>query len=141
MNLFLDTSSLLKVYHKEQETDEILLLISQEVENIYLSEIAKIEFNSAIFNKVRQKQFSVEKAIQMILYFEKDYENFIWIEVNSNIISKSKELIKKYGINGLRTLESIQLACAISKSNEINQFKTSDLVLKKIFTLENLTIC
>ena len=48
MNIFLDTSSLLKLYHKESGTDELLNLISGKAEQIYLSELAKIEFNSAI---------------------------------------------------------------------------------------------
>jgi len=141
MNLFLDTSSLLKIYHREQDTDEILQLISQDVENIYLSELAKIEFNSAIFKKVRKKEFTIEKALEMIAFFEKDYANFQWIAIDNTIIEYSTELIKKHGTNGLRTLDSIQLSCAILKKSEINYFKTSDTVLKEIFIKENLQIC
>ena len=44
MKIFLDTSSLLKLYHKEQGRDELLKLIGEKAEEIYLSEIAKIEF-------------------------------------------------------------------------------------------------
>jgi len=141
MNLFLDTSSLLKIYHREQDTDEILKLISQDVECIYLSELAKIEFNSAIFQKVRRKEFTESKAIEMITYFEKDFENYIWISVDNQIIEIAKELIKKHGKTGLRTLDSIQLACAVFKQNEIQQFKTSDIILKEIFKNEQLTVC
>lgn len=132
MNLFLDTSSLLKIYHREQDTDEILKLISENAKNIYLSELAKIEFNSAVYKKVRQQHFTEEKALEMIAFFENDYRNFIWIAINNSIIENSKELIKKYGTKGLRSLDSIQLACAVSKRNEINQYKTSDNVLKII---------
>ncbi len=62
MNIFLDTSSLLKLYHKEQGTEELLEFVSENVENIYLSEIAKIEFNSAIWKKFEQK--SLKKTVQ-----------------------------------------------------------------------------
>ena len=77
----------------------------------------------------------------MIAFFEKDYDNFRWISVDSTIIANSKELIKKHGTKGLRTLDSIQLACAISKQSEINSYKTSDIVLKEIFRKEDLSIC
>ncbi len=141
MNLFLDTSSLLKIYHREQGTDELLRLISEDVENIYLSELAKIEFNSAVYKKVRQKLFPEEKALEIIAFFEKDFANFIWIAVDNKTIEKARNLIKQYGTKGLRTLDSIQLACAMAKNNEIDFYKTSDNVLNTIFLEEKLTVC
>ncbi|OFX43537.1 MAG: hypothetical protein A2046_01420 [Bacteroidetes bacterium GWA2_30_7] len=141
MNIFLDTSSLLKVYHREQDTDEILKLLSQEVENIYLSELAKIEFNSAVWKKVRTKEFIEVKAKEMITHFENDYNNFLWISIDKETISAAKELIKTYGQDGLRTLDAIQLACAVLKRNKIQKYKTSDSTLKQIFIKEKLTVC
>ena len=72
MNLFLDTSSLLKLYHKEEGTTELIKFVTDKVENIYLSQIAKIEFNSAIWRKVRTKEFPEKKAKEVITYFEND---------------------------------------------------------------------
>jgi len=66
MNLFLDTSSLLKIYHRESDTDEILLLISQEVEVIYLSSLAKIEFNSANILTIRDKSLLLLYEVTII---------------------------------------------------------------------------
>ncbi len=140
MNIFLDTSSLVKLYHKEKGTEELMKFVSENVENIYLSEIAKIEFNSAIWKKVRTKEFTEEGAKQIISFFEKDFEKYKWIFLNTEIVNLSKELIKKHGNNSLRTLDAIQLACAISVKDKINLFNTFDKVLNKIFELENLTI-
>lgn len=139
MNIFLDTSSLLKLYHKESGTNELIKFISENVENIYLSELAKIEFNSAIWKKVRTKEYTEEGAKQIIAFFEKDFEKYKWIFVKTEIINSAKEFIKQHGNNGLRTLDAIQLACAISIKNEIHLFKTSDKILNTIFELENLT--
>ena len=47
MKIFLDTSSLCKLYH--QETEELEEVFSQvKITHIYLSEIAKVEFTSTV---------------------------------------------------------------------------------------------
>jgi len=49
MKLFLDTSSLIKLYHNEVGTDVLdKILEYNEIDEIYLSDIAKVEFSSAI---------------------------------------------------------------------------------------------
>lgn len=81
MKVYLDTSSLLKLYHQEAGYQELLEFVSTKVEQIYLSELAKIEFNSAIFRKVRTKEISAEKALQIVGFFENDYIRYKWITV------------------------------------------------------------
>jgi uncharacterized protein len=50
MKLFLDTSSLFKLYHQEDGTDELESMFTQQkITHIYLSEIAKVEFTSTIW--------------------------------------------------------------------------------------------
>ena len=52
MKIFLDTSSLVKLYHQEAETNEIEKIFNtQKLTHIFLSEISKIEFASAIWKK------------------------------------------------------------------------------------------
>ena len=40
-NIFLDTSSIVKVYHKENDSEKILKILSYNTEKIFLSEITK----------------------------------------------------------------------------------------------------
>jgi uncharacterized protein len=50
MKIFLDTSTLFKLYHQEAETSLIEELFSKfEIEGVYISEITKIEFESTIW--------------------------------------------------------------------------------------------
>lgn len=50
MKIFLDTSSLFKLYHKETGTTELEDIFSTEkITTVYLSEIAKIEFASTVW--------------------------------------------------------------------------------------------
>lgn len=59
MKIFLDTSSLIKLYHTEIGTDDLdKLLDENSVQEIFLAEIAKIEFSSAVWKKVRTKDLT-----------------------------------------------------------------------------------
>jgi len=52
MNVFFDTSSLFKLYHREIGTEELMRLFDEVgIEVIYLAEITKIEFSSAVWKK------------------------------------------------------------------------------------------
>jgi len=140
MTIFLDTSSLLKLYHKESETVELISFIGKNIKVIYLSELAKIEFNSAIYKKVRTKEITKEKAESIVSFFQNDYSKFEWIKLDSHVVNLAKDLISQYGTDGLRTLDSLQLASAVSKKIVINYYKTSDKLLFTIFEKEGLNV-
>lgn len=140
MKAFLDTSSLLKLYHSEADSDRLHEILSIDVEAIYLSEIAKIEFLSAIWKKIRQRDLTGEVGKAVISCFEADFNKFYWIKLTSEVIKRASELLKKYGDDGLRTLDSIQLACAVELKGENCSFFTSDRILQRLFNKENLNI-
>lgn len=49
MRIFLDTSSLFKLYHEEEGTQDLEnLFLTTKISRIYLSELAKVEFASTI---------------------------------------------------------------------------------------------
>ena len=95
MKVFLDTSSLLKLYHREQGSEKLLEFISQNASQIFLSELAKVEFVSAIWKNVRMQLLPESVATQIISFFENDFDNFYWIKVDSKTLELAKELIKK----------------------------------------------
>lgn len=70
MKIFLDTSSLIKLYHTELGTDDLDRLLDENlVEEIFLAEIAKIEFNSAVWKKVRTTDLTKDEAVEIIHSF------------------------------------------------------------------------
>jgi len=85
MNAFLDTSSLLKLSHHESGTDTLIAALSKDVEAIYLSELAILEFRSAIWKKTRTGEIDTEKANTVIAYFQQGYAKFKWIFLNNEI--------------------------------------------------------
>ncbi len=52
MKAFLDTSSLLKLYHNEIDSDIVRNSLSRGVDEIFLSDNAILEFRSAVWKKV-----------------------------------------------------------------------------------------
>jgi len=138
MVIFLDTSTLVKLYFKESDSEEIVKLISDKGDDLFLFEIAKVEFVSAIWKKVRTGDMEKETAIKVIACFENDYNAFNWIFSDSTIIEISKTLFQKYGLTSLRTLDSLQLGACISAKSEIDVFLTNDDFLKDLFEKEGL---
>jgi len=111
VKLFLDTSSLIKLYYQEDGTDKLDRVFGEYIiEEIFLSEISITEFYSAIFKKVRTNDLSLQNASDILSSFANDQAKFSFIPINSRIISLSKELLEKYGVLGLRALDALQLA-------------------------------
>ncbi|MFN0215273.1 MAG: type II toxin-antitoxin system VapC family toxin [Saprospiraceae bacterium] len=64
MIIFLDTSSLFKLYHQEADSEEIeQVFVRNAVQTVFLSEITKLEFASTVWKKVRVKDLAEEHAI------------------------------------------------------------------------------
>ncbi len=140
MKVFVDTSSLLKLYHQENDSDTIQAVLSDGVTEIVLSEIAILEFRSAIWKKVREGSIDKDVAVEIISCFQGDFDNFRWIKLTTEVTESASHLLMKYGNTGLRTLDSIQLASALSFRGEESLFLTSDKLLNRFFREENLNV-
>ncbi len=139
MKIFLDTSSLVKLYHEENDTIIIENIFNSfDIEAVFLSKLTKIEFLSTIWKKVRIKQMSATEAKDITKVFELDLLKYNFVPTNNLIVEQSINLIAKYGINGLRTLDSLQLSTAVFLKNEVDLFITSDKLLNEFFKQESL---
>ncbi|MBF0239187.1 MAG: type II toxin-antitoxin system VapC family toxin [SAR324 cluster bacterium] len=136
MMAFLDTSSLIKLYHHEDGSDWIMETLSHnQIEDIFLSELAILEFRSALWKKVRVKELEETSAIEVIQCFQNDKDHYEWIALQDDIVVPASKLLMKYGNRGLRTLDSLQLASALSLKEKNGVFLTSD----KLLYAENIT--
>ncbi|MFN3487572.1 MAG: type II toxin-antitoxin system VapC family toxin [Emticicia sp.] len=140
MKIFLDTSSLVKLYHRETGTQELEKLFSSyKITAVFLSEIAKIEFASTIWKKVRTKEITELEAQITLELFETDFEKYTFIATDSIVLETGRTLTTKYGMQGLRTLDSIQFSTAISLARQADVFFTADKLLKSFFETEGLS--
>jgi uncharacterized protein len=139
MKIFLDTSSLFKLYHQEAGTAELEKLFSTiKITTIYLSEIAKVEFSSSIWKKVRTKEISESAAQTTLALFENDFAKYTFVATDSIVIEQARILIAKYGTQGLRAFDAIQLSTGVLLFQQADLFFTADSLLKSFFTSEGL---
>ena len=76
MNLFLDTSAIVKLYQDEQGTDNLSNFLTQHASDLILtiSDLTPIEFHSAFLRRVRMKEIELDIANQVFSDFKKDME-------------------------------------------------------------------
>ena len=136
MNIFCDTSALIKKYISEKGSDKFEKILSK-TDNIYVSAITEIETISTF------KRLLVEKAIDkneydMILKdFETDYHFFSVVSFDRQIIKNAVNMINQYQ---LKTLDSIQLGTAVFLKNEIDSFVVCDEKLIKAALREKVKV-
>jgi len=139
MKIFLDTSSLIKLYHEEIGSEYLdSLFENQNIAEIFLSEISKVEYKSAIFKKQRMKELDIEASESLINSFVQDYFKYSFIKLTSNLLESASFQIEKYGNFGLRTLDAIQLASVLEVKNEIRLAISDDNLLNKFCDFEGI---
>lgn len=82
----------------------------------------------------------LSNVFKVIKCFQKDSDNFQWIMLQSDIVESASHLLMKYGSRGLRTLDSLQLAAAVTLRDEECVFLTSDKLLRTLFEEERLNV-
>jgi predicted nucleic acid-binding protein len=110
MILFFDTSALIKFFHEEKGSKTVTSLITSNNNEIWISELARIEFLSAIFRRLRNKEIDDKQLEEAVKGFEEQV-NFFNVELLGQAILKEAEfLLKRYGkTKRLRTLDALQL--------------------------------
>jgi uncharacterized protein len=141
MNLFFDTSALFKLYHNEEGTDELMNFFKESsVKAIFLSEVTEIEFSSAVWKKYRKGEINEHLAKIIIEKFDNDSVKFRFVPQSFGLRKLAKNLIAKYWSEGLRTLDSIQLASALSVKEDTDIFLTFDKLLADVAVQEGMNV-
>ena len=85
MKYFLDTSALVKIYHKEAGTEKVLN-IYEDKSDIVISELSRVEFISTIHRKFRNGEID-EKTLNILSEkFQFDIENRYEMLIFSSVI-------------------------------------------------------
>jgi len=122
MNTFFDTSALIKKYIAEDETESVeqLFLNSQK---IFVSYITKIECIFTLRRLKHEKAITDKDYTHLKKEINTDFEYYTIIEPSEDLESLSISCIEKFQ---LKTLDSIQLSCALFQKDEINFFIGND---------------
>lgn len=115
MNLFLDSSALVKFFLKETGSDTVSRFMLEDRHTILTSSLTRVEIVSATAVKVRSREISEDaglRALRQILVSVALGE-LGFVAVTSTDYRAAARLIEKWGFQKrLRSLDSVQLAVA-----------------------------
>lgn len=114
MNLFFDTSALIKFFHEEQGTVTVTDLITNPESTIHVSDLVRIEFISALYRRYRNKEIDDKALSEATNGFYEEYSRFNVEPLGHAVLQEAEELLIKHGKNhGLRTLDALHLATCV----------------------------
>jgi len=137
MIVYLDTSSLVKLYIEEDESSKVDALVkSSEVTATSL--VAYAEARAAFARRFREKAFPSDEYNRMKEFFDKDWSRYLILNVTEDMIRQAGNLAEKHALRGF---DSIHLASALTLRQELFSpivFSCFDDKLQKASERENL---
>jgi predicted nucleic acid-binding protein len=137
MILYLDTSSLVKLYVEEDESSKVDALVrSSEVTATSL--VAYAEARAAFARRFREKAFTPDEHVRIKEFFDKDWSSYLILSVTGDMIRLAGDLAEKYALRGF---DSIHLASALTLRRELSTpivFSCFDDNLQKASEREDL---
>ncbi len=141
MTVFLDTSTLFKLYHRESGTADLEQMFAlNTIDEVFLSSLSKVEFRSIVWRRLRMKELSQEQAHTILTLFSQDFDRYEFIAIDETLLQLASQLIDKHGLNGLRSLDALQLASAVTVRDQVTLYKTADRLLNDLFKAESLPV-
>src|SRR4051812_10232485 len=110
MHFFLDTSALFKLFVQEDHSERYLALLQDEP-TLYVSQVAWVEFHSALRKQLAMKGLSTPQCGQILEQLKKDWKTYLKVRMDDETLEAAASLVNAHS---LRTLDAIQLASALS---------------------------
>ncbi len=144
-NYFFDTSALAKHYRIEQGTAEVERILAEPSSVHYVARLAAVELQSVFALKVRTQEITISDLHQVQKLIATDFaaRRFPVVRMLQGHFHEAERLLRKHApTKALRTLDSLQLAVALSLSSQgkLDYFVCSDDKLCKVADDEGLTV-
>ena len=111
MNLFFDTSALVKYFHEEAGSERVTALIEDPDHVVWLSELAYVEFARAMHRKFREEVLNAKQLKQALDGFAEALRGFQVEPLGSPVPESARTLLQRHGrTRSLRTLDALHLA-------------------------------
>ena len=108
MILYLDTSSLVKLYVDEQGSEDVIASVSK-AEAVATCRIAYAEARAAFARKRQNGELDEEEYQGVLGDFYSDWERFFIVDVSQDVVEVAGELAERYHLRGY---DAIHLASA-----------------------------
>lgn len=136
MNYFLDSSAFTKIFIPESGTARVETIVYSTTNTVWISELALVEFRSALFRRVRMQEITLTDAATALQSLSASLFRFEVIDLIGSHLIRAASLIEQFGTqHALRTLDSLQLASFLSQAQPDWWFVTSDQGFARIVRL------
>lgn len=137
MNLYLDTSALVKLYVPEPGSGDARRIVSQAT-RVGTSRISYVEARAAFARRRREGALSSRDYGEVLRSLEHEWESYVLLEVTASIIRAAGDLTEQHA---LRAYDAIHLATALSIPPELTlEFLAADERLIAAAAKEGLAI-
>ena len=137
MILYLDTSSLVKLYVEEPASADVESWVGS-AEVTATSLIAYAEARAAFSRRFREHAYSAKDYKRLVSQFESDWKNFMAIHVTAELVRRAGDYTEKHGLRGF---DAVHLASAVMLREKLASpvtFSCYDIRLQNASLRENL---
>jgi len=118
--LYLDTSTLVKLYVREKNSQETQELV-HEAEVVATSQVAYVEARAAFARKLREHGLTRRENRSVIEGLDRDWETYFAVNVSYELIRTAGEFAETHA---LKAFDAIHLASAVLVRGQVNQSVT-----------------
>lgn len=139
MIVYLDTSSLVKLYVEETGSEKIRD-IAYNATVISTSKVAYAEARAAFARKQKEDGFSITNLRKIVEDLNRDWESYFVVEITDGLIRSAGDIAEKHLLRGF---DSIHLASAIilkDKTGAEIYFSSNDARLNRAAEKEKILI-
>ncbi len=130
MSIFLDTSALVKFYHEEEGTASLTTLILNCRDDIFISELSKLEIISSFCRRFRNKEIDQASYQEAVEAFRDDLQRYELVPLTDLVLQKAELIMLDLApATGLRTLDALHLAAFILGDSSEGLFVAGDKAL------------
>jgi uncharacterized protein len=139
LNLYLDTSALVKLYAHEAESFTVRRHVTAS-KRIATSRVAYAEARAALARRAREGRTRPSQLRRAVAKLDADWQKLVVVELDASLTQRAGELAEE---RGLRGFDAIHLACALRLATELAApvtFLAFDLTLASAAKAEGLTV-
>ena len=141
MNLFFDTSALVKYFHQEAGSQDVAALIDQADNQIWVSDLARIEFLSVLYRKIREAALDSAGLEEAMVGFEEEWKRFHVQPLGHVVVAEAERLLQACGGEfRLRTLDALQFASFSLIAETDWSFVVADATLAATVTSQGYSV-
>ncbi len=130
MMVYLDTSSLVKLYIKERHSTNVIDIVS-EASAVLTSIVAYAESRSAFAKQHRDRQLTKKELSLTKKIFDEDWKRFMVVGINDEIAFLAGDLAEKHALKGFDSLHLASYLSIKGKTKREIKFSSFDDSLNK----------